>query len=233
MMQDLSQLESAVGYVFKKHELMYTALTHTSYANEHGCSHNQRMEFLGDSVLSLVVSRYLYDNFSHMKEGDLSKLRASVVCEATLAELAQKIKLTSYMRLGVGERNSGGENKASIQADCFESIIAAIYLDSDLDTVSDILLNKLNMQAIIESHARTYKRIDYKTALQEVAARKGAIVKYTIYDSIGPDHDKTFFASATVELKDCFITEKGQGRSKKDAEQDAAGKLLNNQIFNS
>lgn len=226
MMLDISELESAVGYVFRKRELIYTALTHISYANERSCVSNQRLEFLGDSVLGLVVSRYLYENFSYMREGDLSKLRASVVCEATLAEMARKINLTSYMRFGVGERQTGGADKASIQADCFESMLAAIFLDSDLATVSDILLERLDMKRVIENHALTYKRVDYKTALQETVTGQNGVIKYEIYDSTGPDHDKTFYARATVLFGDRTIEAKGQGRSKKDAEQEAAKQIF-------
>ena len=226
MMPDISELESAVGYVFRKREFIYTALTHISYANERSCVSNQRLEFLGDSVLGLIVSRYLYENFSYMREGDLSKLRASVVCEATLAEMARKINLTSYMRFGVGERQTGGADKASIQADCFESMLAAVFLDSDLATVSEILLDHLDMKNLIERHALTYKKVDYKTALQELVTGQNGTVRYEIYDFTGPDHDKTFYARATALFENKTIEMRGQGRSKKDAEQDAAKQIL-------
>ena len=225
MMIDITKLESAVGYVFHKRELAYTALTHISFANERSCVSNQRLEFLGDSVLSLVVSRYLYENYSYMREGDLTKLRASVVCESTLAQMAKAIDLTSYMRFGVGEKQTGGAEKASIQADCFESILAAIFLDSDLQTVSEVLLNNLDMRGVIKGHAATFKKVDYKTALQEKVTAAGGSVKYEIYNSEGPDHQKTFYAKVHVNYNSNQIVEKGQGKSKKDAEQDAAAKV--------
>lgn len=225
MMIDISELESAVGHVFHKRELAFTALTHISYANERSCVSNQRLEFLGDSVLSLVVSRYLYDNYSYMREGDLTKLRASVVCEGTLAEMARKINLTSYMRFGVGEKLTGGAEKESIQADCFESILAAVFLDSDLETVSRVLLDNLGMKDVIRGHAATFRKIDYKTALQEKVTAAGGIVRYEIYDSEGPDHQKTFYAKVYVTINSLQIIEKGQGKSKKDAQQDAASKV--------
>lgn len=226
MMIDISKLESAVGHIFHKRELAYTALTHISYANERSCVSNQRLEFLGDSVLSLIVSRYLYENYSYMREGDLTKLRASVVCEGTLAEMAKKISLTSYMRFGVGEKQTGGAEKASIQADCFESILAAIFLDSDLETVSRVLLDNLDMKSVIKNHAATFKKIDHKTALQEKVTAAGGSVKYEIYDSEGPDHQKTFYAKVYVSTNAVQIVEKGQGKSKKDAQQDAAAKVV-------
>ena len=209
------------------------ALTHTSYANEHAAKKvkldsNQRLEFLGDSVLSTVISTYLYKHFTSMNEGNMSKLRASVVCEASLAEMARSICLQEYLLLGRGEELYGGREKPSIQADAFESLLAAIYLDGGFECVSKVLIDRLNMGDCIRKHAQTYENTDYKTKLQESINTNAADILYEICGVEGPAHDCRYFAQVVVSQKnnDLTKTAKGSGRSKKDAEQQAARALL-------
>lgn len=230
---DISKLEDSIGYSFHNRDLIVKALTHTSYSNEHSSKFskpdsNQRLEFLGDSVLSLIISTYLYESFESMNEGNMSKLRASVVCEASLAELAQQISLQDYLLLGRGEDLSGGRNKPSIQADAFESLLAAIYLDGGYSSVSRFLMDKLDVDSYIKKHAKTYDVTDYKTKLQETININMANIVYEISGVEGPAHDCTYYAKVTVSDKSSKVskTAKGSGRSKKDAEQQAAKSLL-------
>ena len=234
MINDISKLEERIGYSFRNRDLITKAITHTSYANEHSSKNskpenNQRLEFLGDSVLSTVISTYLYKHFTTMNEGSLSKLRASIVCEASLSELAQTICLQEYLLLGRGEELSGGREKPSIQADAFESLLAAIYLDGGLDVVSSVLMDKLDMVACIEKHAKTYEITDYKTKLQESINTNMADIQYEICGVEGPAHNCKYFAKVTVSQKNGGVKKfaEGAGRSKKDAEQQAAKALLN------
>ena len=230
---NISKLEESIGYSFHNRDLIMKALTHTSYSNEHAVGKskpesNQRLEFLGDSVLSTIISTYLYKHYPTMNEGNLSKLRAAVVCEASLSELAQSICLQEYLLLGRGEELSGGKNKPSLQADAFESLLAAIYLDSNFECVSDILLNKLDMETFVKKHAETYDSIDYKTKLQESINTNVADIAYEICGVEGPAHNCTYHAKVIVSQKNSNIskTADGAGRSKKDAEQQAAKALL-------
>ena len=233
MIQDISKLEACIGYSFHNHDLIVKALTHTSYANEKATKNNkpennQRLEFLGDSVLSTVISTYLYKHYPSMNEGSMSKLRASVVCEASLAEIARKICLQEYLLLGHGEEISGGREKPSIQADAFESLLASIYLDGGFQSVTDVLMDKLGMESYITKHAATYENTDYKTKLQESVNTNTTDINYDIYDVDGPAHDCTYFARVTVTQKDTQHknSAEGSGRSKKEAEQQAAKLLL-------
>ena len=233
MINDISKLEESIGYSFHNRDLIMKALTHTSYSNEHAIGKtkpesNQRLEFLGDSVLSTIISTYLYKHYTTMKEGNMSKLRAAVVCEASLAELAQSICLQEYLLLGRGEEISGGKNKPSIQADAFESLLAAIYLDGGFECVSTILLERLNMESFIKKHAETYDSTDYKTKLQESINTNVADIVYEICGVEGPAHDCTYYAKVIVSQRNSTISKKadGSGRSKKDAEQQAAKALL-------
>lgn len=233
MTADIAKLEASIGYSFHNRDLIVKALTHTSYANERTAKHrkpenNQRLEFLGDSVLSTVISTYLYKHFTDMNEGSMSKLRASVVCEASLAEIARKICLQEYLLLGRGEELSGGREKPSIQADAFESLLAAIYLDGGFPCVTDVLMDKLGMESYIKKHADTYESTDYKTKLQESVSAGQTEINYEIYHVDGPAHDCTYHARVTITQK--LTKEKnsaeGSGRSKKEAEQQAARLLL-------
>ena len=202
---------------------MQTALTHSSYVNEHKSSKdNERLEFLGDSVLSLIVSNYIFSYKSNLKEGELTKIRSILVCEKSLMKVAEKIDIGSYMRLGKGEKNSGGNKRASILADAVEALIAAMYLDSDFDTVSRYVLSWLEEDIVIALSNK--KNYDYKSKLQEEIQKvKGRTIKYEMLDMKGPDHDRTFTIGG---YRDDQMIGTGTGRSKKDAEQISAKDAL-------
>ena len=209
------------GYRFKKEALYELARTHTSYANEHrssGLLSNQRLEFLGDSILGLVVSEYIYTNCPDLREGDLSKIRADVVCEESLFELAQKIGLGDVLKLGKGEDNEAGRNRPSTLSDAFESMIAAVYLDSDLKTVRKILLPLIEEK--IKKSIENHDSKDYKTTLQEIVQKKDkSAIRYRIAGQSGPDHNKTYEVKVFIGDK---VMGEGSGHSKKQAEQNAA-----------
>lgn len=212
-------------YTFQNKDLLELALTHSSYANENKMGHtknNERLEFLGDSVLSIIVSNYLYRHFPDLAEGDLTKIRAGVVCEGALAPLSRQIGLGSKIKLGRGEECSGGRDRDSILADAFEAHLGAMYLDGGLSIATDWLL-ELMIPLIEESSCHRMSQ-DYKTALQEYSQKgnSGKITYETISES-GPDHDKTFTVRALIDEKP---VSQGEGHSKKEAEQNAAQKAL-------
>ena len=215
-----------MGYQFQEVKYLQQALIHTSYANEmysKSRSHlasNQRLEFLGDSVLSLVISTYLYERFPKLPEGDLSKLRAAIVCESSLAAFAARICLADYLMLGVGEERTGGREKPSIIADAFESVIAAVYLDGGFAAAQRFILS--GYEKDVMDIASTYKTSDYKTNLQELMGKKMIKPVYEIVGTEGPEHDRSFIAMLTCGDQSTF----GKGRSKKEAEQMAAGEML-------
>ena len=226
----LNQLFDTLGYEFKNINLIQTALTHSSYANESKgkVEFNERLEFLGDSVLGLTVSDYLYRTYPELSEGVLSKLRAKVVSEVSLAQKARELNLGEYLRLGRGEDNIGGRNRASVLADAMESVIGAIYLDGGMETARSFVL-KL-MVPVIESYAAGKGPQDYKTDLQEyLQSRSSLEITYRIINEEGPDHDKWF--TAQVLHGDKPIGQ-GQGKSKKEAEQQAAKLALSMLIGN-
>jgi len=216
-----SELEEIIGYRFKDQGLLTEALCHSSYANEkRGALHcNERLEFLGDSVLSIVVSNYLFRN-TKLPEGELTKIRASLVCERSLYEWAQRIGLGSFLLLGHGEEQSGGRERASILSDAFEAVIAAVFLDGGMDAVRPYILRFLPEQFDRPSEAFH----DYKTVLQEVIQQNPEEhVEYVLVSAEGPDHAKVF----TVEVRlNSNVIGKGKGRSKKIAEQTAAKEAL-------
>ena len=216
------QLCSTIGYRFKNIEYLTTALTHSSYANEQRTPipNNERLEFLGDSVLSVVVSDYI---FRHKKvaEGELTRIRASLVCEGALAEFARRISLGDYLLLGRGECNTGGRNRPSILADAFEAVIAAIYLDGGIEAARDFVLPFI--VDTVES-ATSSDLHDYKTQLQEIIQQNPEErVCYVLVNESGPDHNKRF--EVEVRLNSNTIG-RGEGRSKKLAEQLAARQAL-------
>ena len=216
-MDFIERFEAKIGYSFKNRTYIETALTHSSYANEHKLKSNERLEFLGDSVLSLIVSENLFLRFIEDDEGDLSKIRASLVCEKGLFELAKKIDLPSYVRLGKGEECSGGRNRASVISDAFEALLAAIFLDSDFDTVKKWLLSLMNEE--LETAGKKPSD-DYKTIIQEITQKNGkGKVSYELIGESGPDHNKKFICAVMV---DGVKIAEGEGKSKKDAEQNAA-----------
>lgn len=218
MNTDYEKLESNIGYCFKDKDLLINALTHTSYANEHkhkGMKDNERLEFLGDAVLELVSSEYLYKNMKDMPEGKMTKLRASLVCEPTLAMDAREIDLEDFIYLGKGEDETGGRKRDSIVSDAFEALIGAIFLDGGIEEAKYFILKfALND---IEKKKLFY---DSKTVLQErVNSVKNGNLVYEIIKEWGPDHNKTYEAAAKLNGN---IIGKGQGHTKKAAEQQAA-----------
>ena len=214
----MEKLSELIGYTHKNTNLLKTALTHTSYANEskHHIDHNERLEFLGDSVLSIAVSEYLYHEFSNLPEGELTRIRASLVCEKSLFNFAKKIHLGDYLLLGKGEEKSGGNERPAIVADAFEALIASIFLDGGIEEAKKFIL-----PFIKEVHLSD---IDYKTKLQEVVQQnKEERLSYEIIGEQGPDHDKLF----TIQvLLNSNVIGTGMGKSKKQAEQHAAKEAL-------
>jgi len=213
-----SALEAAIGHRFGDRGILERALSHRSYCAEHaGAESNERLEFLGDSVLGLVVTRYVYDRYPDRAEGELAKVRAAVVNAATLAELASEVDLGAALLLGRGEETSGGRAKPSILADAMEAVIAAIYLDADFATAETAVLDLLE-ERIVEEAVGPGGR-DFKTRLQELAAQRfDQVPRYQVHDE-GPDHAKWFHARVLL-AGDAWGT--GEGRSKKQAEQAAA-----------
>lgn len=221
---DLTEFQQALGYAFKNPSLLNKALTHKSYANEKkkGARNNERLEFLGDSVLDLIVSNYLVNHYDDLKEGALSKIRASVVNETCLAGLARSVNLGRYLLLGKGEENSGGREKASLLANAYEAVCGAIFRDSDFKTASAVLLPSLKTEIQVRAEMRAFR--DYKSDLQELTQNKlQGIPTYRVAREIGPDHEKQFEVVVLVKNK---VRGKGAGRSKKEAEQAAAREAL-------
>lgn len=220
---DYKKIYEAIGYTFKDKNLVTTALTHSSYANElhDGTLYNERLEFLGDSVLSIVVSDYIYLNCPELPEGKLTKLRASLVCEKSLYQYAKQIDLGSYIRLSRGERNSGGDDRPSILSDAFEALIAAIYLDGGIEPARTFIL-RFVVPDIKSSKPKKFK--DYKTTLQEIIQKNPEErLTYVLVKETGPDHDKHFVVEVHLNSN---VIGKGGGRSKKEAEQQAAREAL-------
>ncbi len=212
------QLEEEIGYCFRDQNLLETALTHTSFANEYKrkTQHNERLEFLGDSVLSIVVSEYLFQQNPPLPEGDLTRKRAALVCEQALSGFAKEMNLGQFLRLGKGENAGGGRERASILSDAFEALIAALYLEGGMETARTFVLR------FVESNDKTEE--DYKTRLQEVVQQnQEERVRYYVTAESGPDHDKQFCVE--VHLNSNCIG-KGSGHSKKLAEQQAAREAL-------
>ena len=216
-------LESRLGYNFKNISLLKNALVHTSYANEvrNGISSNERLEFLGDSVLSLIVSDHIFNKFPNLPEGELTRLRASLVCEKALCSFARDLDLGHFLYLGKGEDKGGGRDRDSILADAFEAVLAAIYLDGGMEAAKKYVMRFVLRE--IDSHIDENTK-DYKTILQEIIQRNPEeTVSYILTDSNGPDHDKSF--TVEVHLNSNVIGE-GTGKSKKQAEQMAAKQAL-------
>ena len=221
----MKTLEEKLGYTFRDRRLLEAALYHSSYANEHrgsGVQSNERLEFLGDSVLGMVTADYLYRKHPNLPEGDLTRIRAALVCEESLHEVAQSLELGSYLKLGRGEESGGGRQRPSILADATESVFAAVYLDGGVEEarslIHRVLLDKEREEVVEE------RRRDYKTALQELVQRQvGQELTYRMVGEQGPDHAKVF--QAEVQLNGMPVGD-GFGRSKKEAEQAAAKAAL-------
>ncbi len=219
----IKDLETAIGYRFKNISLLQNALAHSSYANERwhdSLKSNERLEFLGDSILGMAVAEYLYRNFPDRPEGELTRMRADMVCETSLAAVADKIGLGEHLLLGHGEERFGGRKRASILADAVESVIAACFLDGGMEAARGFVSKYI----LTEVPVKQLHNADYKTALQElVQQKKDQVLSYELIGESGPDHDKQF--QVRVLLNGAPIGE-GIGRSKKRAEQDAARNAL-------
>lgn len=221
----IAEFEEKIGYTFQDKALLVHALSHTSYTNEHGMekqASNERLEFLGDAIVDMVVSDYLYRHNSTEPEGTLTKWRASVVCEASFAHIAAGMDYGSYLLLGKGEEATGGRSRSSVLADAFEAVIAAMYLDSNIETVSEWIIRHLQEELTLAMQGKMAK--DYKTLLQELVQKgERGKVSYVITDEKGPDHAKTFCVDVLVDGERAAS---GSGTSKKDAEQAAAGAAI-------
>ena len=215
-------IQQKIGYKFKDIRLLENALTHSSYANENHKKSNERLEFLGDSVLSIIMSDYLYKKMSDTNEGDLSKLRASLVCEQSLDKVARRIGLDEALMLGRGEEMSGGRKRPSIVSDAFEAVLAAIYLDSDIETARNWLLPL--MKDDIEDAIGGRRSDDHKTTLQEKIQKNHAgAISYNLVKEEGQAHLKSFTVQVLLDGKKIGT---GTGSSKKEAEQNAAKMAL-------
>jgi ribonuclease-3 len=221
----LDKFQTAMEYKFKSLDLLKTSFTHSSIANESrdkGLSSNERLEFLGDAVLNIIVSDYIFKNYQELPEGELTRIRASVVCEASLAKCAKALDFGNYLLLGKGEDLTGGRERPSILSDAFEAFLAAIYLDCGFDKAREWTLIQLG--ETIEAAVRGSVFKDYKTQLQEYVQKNGGnSVEYVIIDELGPDHSKQFFVDVVL---DNVVIGKGTGKSKKEAEQNSANHAL-------
>ena len=219
----MEKLEEKIGYRFHKRELLVTALTHSSYANErHGEAQSyERQEFLGDSILGLVTAEFLFTHEPPLPEGRMTRMRAELVCEASLHKTALELGLGSYMRLGRGEEHTGGRERPSILADMVEAIIAAIYLDSGMEEARRFILARVLRDAAFDD---SHRSADYKTRLQELVQRKSnQVIAYDLVEETGPDHDKTFTFEVLINGA---VSGRGSGKTKKEAEQMAAARAL-------
>ena len=227
----IKDLETAIGYRFQNITLLQNALAHSSYANERwhdSRKSNERLEFLGDSVLGMLVAEYLYRTFPDRPEGELTRMRADMVCEQALARIAERICLGQHLLLGHGEEQGGGRNRPSILADAVESVIAACFLDGGLSAAKDFV----DRFVLCDVPVAQLHNADYKTMLQElVQQKKNQLLAYTLEGESGPDHNKQFSVSVSLNAE---VVGNGTGSSKKRAEQDAARaaiqKLFPNQL---
>lgn len=228
---DIALLEEKIGYQFKQRELIERALIHSSYSNETGARNhhllcNERLEFLGDSVLSIITSNYLYKSFTDCPEGELTRMRAEVVCERALSGYASEIGLGNHLLLGIGEEKNNGRQRKSILADAFEALLAAIYLDAGDDGMETV--QKFLMPFIIKEIENVRQKGSFngdpKTLLQQfVQQAEGDFLEYAVVGESGPDHMKTFRVEARLNSN---VIGRGEGRSKREAEQNAAREAL-------
>lgn len=220
--ESIRAFEEKIGYEFKDKTYIQTALTHSSFANEHKeFNYNERLEFLGDSVLGLVVSDYLFRARNDLPEGKLTRLRANVVCEESLSAVARKINLGDHLFLGKGEKASGGSNRDSILADATEAVIAAIYLDGGFDQAKDFILSNLRDTIAKNIDGNIFR--DYKTILQEIIQGNNGKISYKLVGESGPDHNKEFEMQVKCGQETIGI---GKGKNKKEAEKEAARDAL-------
>ncbi|MGP1486765.1 ribonuclease III [Peptostreptococcus stomatis] len=220
--ESIRAFEEKIGYEFKNKTYIQTALTHSSFANEHKeFNYNERLEFLGDSILGLVVSDYLFRARNDLPEGKLTRLRANVVCEESLSAVARKINLGDHLFLGKGEKASGGSDRDSILADATEAVIAAIYLDGGFDQAKDFILSNLRDTIAKNIDGNIFR--DYKTILQEIIQGNNGKISYKLVGESGPDHDKEFEMQVKCGQDTIGI---GKGKNKKEAEKEAARDAL-------
>lgn len=220
----IQDIEKSIGYTFKNRELLKRALTHTSYAYENGIESNEKLEFLGDSILEFISSKYLYGKYPELREGEMTKVRATVVCEKSLYKVAKMHNFSDFLYLGRSEQKSGGSQRPAILADSVEAVIAAIFMDGGIIPAEKFIIDNLKNE--IEEATKHVGDKDYKTVLQEKLQAHGEVkIEYEILQEKGPDHDKTFEAEVKCNGK---VLAKGEGKSKKEAHMEAAKKALEN-----
>ena len=220
---NIKKAEERIGIVFDNKDLLETALTHSSYANQFkNVEYNERLEFLGDAVLQLSITQYLYNHYKDKSEGELTRNRSLIVCENSLLEVSKKLGFGELIRLSKGEELTGGRERTSIQADSVEAVIAAIYLDKGIKVANDFILDKFS--EIIEKALNNMLVLDFKTKLQEILQKNGEVeIEYELVKFEGPPHRRKFYTNVLV---DGNIKGQGEGYSKKEAEQNAAKNAL-------
>lgn len=221
---ELRKFQDSISYEFKDISLLDVAFTHSSYINEHTDSskHNERLEFLGDSVVNLIVTDLLFREHKNLPEGDLTRIRASLICEDSFAWAGNYMDIPKYILLGKGEELSGGRKRKSLMADSFEAFCGALFLDSDFETVQKILTGRF--QGIVVDFIKSHRVLDYKTMLQEEIQKKSRDkIKYRLIKELGPDHDKSFYFEVGLGSN---VLGQGKGQSKKEAEHMAAKDAL-------
>ena len=218
----LVKLENNIGYKFKDKNLLINALTHTSYAFERHIESNEKLEFLGDSILEFISSKYIYNKYPNLKEGEMTKVRATVVCEDSLYKIAKKHNFSDFLYLGKSEKANNKEVRPAIMADSVEAVIAALYFDAGLEEAERFIVE--NLKDEIEIASKHVGEKDYKTVLQEILQQHGEVkIEYDIIKEEGPDHDKTFTAQIKYNDKPLAI---GIGKTKKSAQMEAAKKAI-------
>ena len=220
---NLEQFEANIGYKFNNRNLLKKSLTHTSYAYENKVDSNEKLEYLGDSILEFVVSKFLYNNYTNLSEGEMTKVRANVVCEKSLFVIAKRHNFSDFLYLGKSERASKN-SKEAIMSDAVEALIAAIYLDSSLENAEKFIID--NLREYIDESTKHVGDKDYKTVLQEKLQVHGDVsIKYNVLKELGPDHEKVFIVEVLCDNKKLA---EGMGKNKKQAEMDAAKNALKN-----
>ena len=221
---DIEEAERSIGYKFKNRDLLKTAFTHTSYAYENKVDSNEKLEFLGDSILEFISSEYIYETYKNLKEGEMTKVRATVVCENSLYKIAKLHNFSDFLYLGKSEMKTEGYKRPAILADSVEAVIAAMFLDGGLEPARKFIVENLKQE--IEIATKHVGNKDYKTVLQEKLQIHGEVkIEYNTLSESGPDHDKTFEAEVRCNGK---ILATGKGKSKKIAQMEAARKALEN-----
>ena len=221
-MENFTQIEENIGYKFKNKQLLKKALTHTSYAYENKVESNEKLEFLGDAILEVIVSKFLFLNYNNLSEGEMTKVRASVVCENSLYQVAKKHNFSDFLFLGKSEIVNDGKSRPAILADSVEAIIAAIYLDGEIENAEKFVIS--NLKETIEISTKHVGMKDYKTVLQEKLQEHGDVhIEYKTIGESGPDHKKVFTVELCVNGK---IISTGEGNTKKSAEMNAAKEAL-------